>query len=226
MRKQPSHNKLGRDCLGKHSVSVLRDATISCLRLRMVRTLPTVLVISASLAAGLVLTACGGSSSPASTAVATVAGGSAIGTTSATGTSAATGAPVANGLVDCSIKGSPRFLSLVTGLQVIAQMNNQSMVDTLKATKVGGYDPQEVSKVLEALKPLGGRDYPPFGDPGPTIDLYLRSNEKAAELWAIKGAIPQEKFDELSRIVGDQVQFFSKQASIGQALETACSSKG
>jgi hypothetical protein len=101
-------------------------------------------------------------------------------------------------------------------------MKSQSVVDSLKTTNLGGYDPQEVASVLEALKPLGGREYPPFGDPAVPIDLYTRANDKAGELWATDGAIPQEKFDELAKIVGDPAKFFLGQAAIGESLDTAC----
>ncbi len=192
----------------------------------MVRTLRVVLMSASTLLpVSLLLPSCGGSSSPATTVAAATPIFTAPTTAPTTAADAANepgSGSSSNGKIDCSIKGSPRFVDLIVGLQLIAQLNSQATVDSVKTQTIGRYDPKQLASLLEALKPLGGSDYPPFGDPADSIDLYLRANEKAAELLAIDGPIPQAKFDELSAIVGNRAKFLLGKASIGEALDKAC----
>lgn len=181
------------------------------------------MTITATLACALSLTACGGSSSsntaaaPADTAAASA---NTIGSNESNDTTD-TATPAATGNVDCAYLRDPANQGAFLGLQLIAQIKRQSVVDSIKTGPLT-FDPAQLNAFLQKLAPLGGQSYPPFGDPKKAIDLFLASNAKAAELLAIDGPVPQAKFDELAAVTGETAAFIGAQASIGPALDANC----
>ncbi len=133
-----------------------------------------------------------------------------------------TGQDVVQGTFGCAIITDPETQSArVIGLQIIPQIDDQAVIDQIK-TGTPTWDIDGLDTWLQALRPLGGTEYPPFGDPADAIEQYIDSNAKVRELVAIEGPVPQAKFDELKAIVGEPADFIMGQSAIGVAIEEAC----
>ena len=105
------------------------------------------------------------------------------------------------------------------GIQMLAQLRTQSVVDSIKEGVVV-YDPDALERVLTKLKTLEGHGI--LGDPMPDIEFYIEANAKAKDILAIEGPVPQASFDDLIAFEGDAGTFITRQISISAAYGEAC----
>ena len=187
-------------------------------RQNMPRSLLTRLVISVTAAAG-ILGGCTGNDSPKAV---DTASGVVAETSVGEGVPVGTAAPaVPSGSVNCKLIRDPTIVQSLIGLQILPQLRSQSTVDSLR-NGILNYKPADLATYLEALIPLGGTSYGPFGDPADAIAKYVAANKKAGEILELEGPVPQAKFDELAAIVGDIGTFIGAQAGIGAAIDEVC----
>jgi len=154
-----------------------------------------------------------GCSSPATTS-----GGSQAGSTPAVTTSTPAG-NAKGGSVDCTAMSGDSAATYTVGVQLLAQLRSQDSVDLIKNGTVS-YDPDAMGKILTKLKSLAGHGV--LGDPGKDIDVYIAANDKARDILAVSGPVPQAMFDDLSTIEGDVGSFIGRQVSINAAYSDAC----
>lgn len=173
-----------------------------------------------SLATAALLAACSGGDDDSGTSGGTNDRGS--GASESTLGESASSVPSPTGEVDCVVLRDPDRVSSLVGLQLIPQMTTQSVIDSLKGGGGAPFDPDALVSYLEALRPLGGRDYSPFGDPADDIERYITAAQAARKLLAIEGPVPQDQLDAYVVLVGDPVEFIGGQASIGAALDENC----
>lgn len=126
-----------------------------------------------------------------------------------------------DGLIDCAMINDPGAQAPLFSIQIIAQIASQSQVDLIKSDLLA-FDGPGLTAFLEGIKPLGGRDIPPFGDPADEIEFYLKATELATAIVAVEGPVPQEMFDELAAHNGDVQEFIMRQTSIAAAIDQAC----
>lgn len=129
-----------------------------------------------------------------------------------------TGTP---GDLDCTLLDDPSIQVDLLGIQILAQMRNQSVVDSLNNGTLT-YDPASMALTLEKLRVLAGHEVAGFGDPGEAVDFYLGANEIAAEILAVDGPVPQELFDELIAYEGEMADFLYRQIPINAAISENC----
>jgi hypothetical protein len=166
---------------------------------------------AAALAAVTLALILAGCSSPATTS-----GDTQAGSTPAVTTPASDGG---GGSVDCTALSGDAGATYTVGLQLLAQMRSQDVVDSMKASGIT-YDPDAMAAILTKLKSLAGHSV--LGDPGPDVDFYLSANEKARAILAIDGPVPQAMFDDLAAFEGDLGTFLGRQISISSAYGEAC----
>lgn len=177
------------------------------------RRLLTVVLLS-SLLAG-----CGGGDDD--TTGDTAGAGSTDGGSDASGSTLGGAVPNPEADVDCAVLRDEDKLSSLVGLQLIPQMTRQSVIDTMR-TSSAPIDPDAMLEYLEALRPLGGRDYEPFGDPADAIEHYITATIAARDLLAVDGPVPQEQLDAYVALVGDPAEFLRGQIAMGAALDETC----
>ena len=155
----------------------------------------------------------------ACSSTATTSGTTGAGSTTATTTSAATTPAGGGGSVDCSALTGDDAGTYTVGIQILAQLRSQDVVDSIKA---GGmtYDPEAMARILTKLKSLAGHGV--LGDPSADVDFYLAANEKARAILAVSGPVPQGMFDDIVAFEGDIGTFIGRQVSISAAYSDAC----
>jgi hypothetical protein len=123
------------------------------------------------------------------------------------------------GSVDCTALTGDDAGTYTIGLQLMAQMRSQAVIDSMKS---GGatYDPDIMEGILTKLKTLAGHDI--LGDPGPDVDFYIEANNMAREILATSGPVPQSMFDDLAAFQGDAAEFLGHQLTINSAYSDAC----
>lgn len=126
---------------------------------------------------------------------------------------------VAGGEVDCTALEGDDAGAFSVGLQLLAQLRKQSVVDSVKDGVIV-YDPDAVERVLIKLKTLEGHGV--LGDPMPDIEFYLEANAKGRDILAVDGPVPQAAFDDLIALEGDAGEFITRQISISAAYGEAC----
>jgi hypothetical protein len=125
------------------------------------------------------------------------------------------------GDIDCSIFDDEQFQVDMLGIQILAQLQSQSVVDTIK-DGVLIYDPASMAITLEKLRVLAGHEVAGMGDPGEAVDFYLGANDIAAEILAVDGPVPQQLFDDLIAYEGDTADFLYRQVAFTAALDENC----
>ena len=128
-------------------------------------------------------------------------------------------APAGGGDVDCTALSGDDGAAYSIGIQMLAQLRKQSVVDSVKEGVVV-YDPDALERVLVKLKTLEGHGI--VGDPIPDIEFYLEANAMARDILAIEGPVPQASFDDLIAFEGDAGTFITRQISISSAYSEAC----
>jgi hypothetical protein len=123
--------------------------------------------------------------------------------------------------VNCTVLRDIDKAGSLIGLQVIPQLTSQSVIDTVKTGSLA-IDTDALIDYLEALRPLAGREYPPFGDPDDEIERYITAATAARELLADDGPVPQDQLDAYIALIGDPVEFVGGQAVIGAAIDENC----
>ncbi len=126
-----------------------------------------------------------------------------------------------DGLIDCAVINDPVAQAPLFSIQIVAQLLSQGPVDLIKSGSLV-FDGPGLTAFLEGIKPLGGHDIPPFGDPADEIEFYLKATELATAIVAVDGPVPQEMFDELAAHNGDVQEFIMRQTSIAAAIDQAC----
>src|SRR5512143_1408426 len=116
-----------------------------------------------------------GCSSPASTSAGTQAGSTPAATTPASDGGG-------GGSVDCTALTGDDAAAFGVGIQLLAQLREQSVVDSVKDGVIV-YDPDAVERVLTKLKTLKGHAV--IGDPGADVEFYLQANEKGRAILAV-----------------------------------------
>ena len=129
---------------------------------------------------------------------------------------------VPSGELDCASLTDAEIADYSVGIQLLAQLRNQNVVDSLN-DGVLTYDATAMASTLESLRALAGRGVPGLGDPGEAVDFYLGANEIAGRILAVDGPVPQELFDELIEYEGELSDFLSHQVAINAALDENCS---
>ena len=153
-----------------------------------------------------------GCSSPAATT-----GGTQAGSTPAATTPASDGG--GGGSVDCTALSGDNGATYTVGIQFLAQMRSQDTVDMIKNGTVT-YDPDVMGGILTKLKALDGHGV--LGDPGKDLDVFIAANDKARDILAVSGPVPQSMFDDLATVEGDVGSFIGRQISISAAYSEAC----
>jgi hypothetical protein len=123
--------------------------------------------------------------------------------------------------VDCAVLRDTDKVGSLIGLQLMPQMTSQSVIDTVKSGSAP-FDPDALVEYLEALRPLGGREYSPFGDPADEIERYITVAQAARDLLAVEGPVSPDQLNAYVALVGDPVTFLGGQAAIGAALDENC----
>jgi hypothetical protein len=178
--------------------------------MRTTRLLPAILAALAITAA-----ACGSSGAPATKAPGTPAQPAA---TSAS-TEAPTEAQRGNGDVDCA-KVTAALATLIVPLQLMAQVQDPSMVGTLKAGTSGPkVDPDQVLAALHDLHELDGVSSP-LGSPKEAIDAYEDAAGALKTLLA-KDSPTQADVDAYNAHIGDLSAFLMHQSAISGAMGEA-----
>jgi hypothetical protein len=131
-------------------------------------------------------------------------------------------APAPVGDVDCPLLTDENRAGGLVLLQLIPQMTSPEQVESIKSLGVSPID--EALEYLEALRPLGGREYVPFGDPADDIERYIAAVTTSGELLDVDGPVSQADVDELLAIVGTTEGFIGAQAGIGFAIDETCGS--
>ena len=170
----------------------------------MARTLTALAAVTLALALA-------GCSSPANTS-----GSNDAGSTAAVTSPAGDGA---GGDVDCTALEGDDAGAYTVGIQLLAQLRKQSVVDSVKDGVIA-YDPDALERVLTKLKTLEGHGV--LGDPGADVQFYLEANAKGRDILAIEGPVPQAMFDDLIAFEGEVGDFITRQISISAAYSEAC----
>lgn len=123
--------------------------------------------------------------------------------------------------IDCTLLQDPQVSVDLLSIQILAQLRNQGVVDSVK-DGFGAYDPESMASTLEVLRVLAGRGVPGLGEPGEAIDFYLGANEIASRILAVDGPVPQELFDELTTYEGEMADFLLHQVAISAAIGENC----
>lgn len=163
--------------------------------------------LTAAIAVTLILAGCSATSAPDSSNGSTPA--------------PSTVADAPNGDLDCSLLTGPEVQAYSVGIQVLAQMRDQGVVDSLNDGTLT-YDAASMASTLESLRALAGRGVAGLGDPGEAVDFYLGANEIAGRILAVDGPVPQELFDELISYEGEMSDFLYHQIPINAALDENC----
>jgi hypothetical protein len=163
--------------------------------------------LTAAIAVTLILAGCASASAPDSSNGSTPA------------TSTAPDAP--SGDLDCAALTGSEVADYSVGIQVLAQLRDQGVVDSLN-DGILTYDAAAMASTLESLRALAGRGVPGLGDPGEAVDFYLGANEIAGRILAVNGPVPQELFDELIAYEGELSDFLYHQIAINAALDENC----
>lgn len=125
------------------------------------------------------------------------------------------------GTLDCSALDDATLQTYSIGIQFLAQIRGQDQVDLINDATVD-YDPDAMEAVLLSLRGLAGHGVEGLGDPGDDIDFYLGANDKARDILAVDGAVPQSMFDDLVDYEGEIAEFLAHQVSINAALSENC----
>jgi hypothetical protein len=166
-----------------------------------------------ALAAVTLAFALAGCSSPANTT------GDTTGNATGSEPTADSPAPAGGGDVDCTALEGDDAAAFGVGIQLLAQLRTQSVVDSVKDGVIV-YDPDAVERVLTKLKTLEGHGV--LGDPIPDVEFYLEANAKGRDILANEGPVPQASFDDLIAFEGDAGAFITRQISITAAYGEAC----
>jgi len=126
-----------------------------------------------------------------------------------------------SGDLDCALLMGSAVDAYAVGIQVLAQMRDQGVVDTINDGLLT-YDAASMASTLESLRVLAGRGVAGLGDPGEAVDFYLGANEIAVRILAVDGLVPQELFDELIAYEGEMSDFLYHQIPINAALDESC----
>jgi hypothetical protein len=130
-------------------------------------------------------------------------------------------APPPAGEVDCAFLQDPAQADGLVGLQLIPQLTSQDLIDNVRDGLLT-YDRDLLATYLEALRPLGGTDYPGFGDPADEIEFYIEAAAAADELLSTEGPVPQAELDAFLALVGPPADFIAGQVAIGGAIGEVC----
>ena len=132
---------------------------------------------------------------------------------------AGSAAAAGGGEVDCTALAGDDGTVYGIGIQMLAQLRQQSVVDSIKSGLVV-YDPDALERILTKLKTLEGQGV--LGDPLVDVEFYLEANAKARDILAVEGPVPQAMFDDLIAFEGDAGAFIMRQVSISAAYGEAC----
>jgi hypothetical protein len=154
--------------------------------------------------------ACGGATSPASSANPSTAASPAA-------PSPAAATPAGNGNVDCAaIKTAAQELLAV---QFLAQLRSADTIEQIRDKKIGNLD---LDAFLAGMSDLHALDSyaSPLGDPKAAIDVYEKAGAAAQVLFATD-PITQAAIDTYNQNVGTIPEFLSHQAAIAGAMDEA-----